>query len=98
MASAIRNLKEPSGAQPMDSDLLRIEQDAKARILERTSLGIRLGLEALSLRMLMVLALLLNAGLFAWCLLDPKWERLVAAAAFAVFSYFVIHVKPKQGE
>jgi hypothetical protein len=80
----------------MDSDLLKIEQDAKAKLLERMSLGIRVGLEALSLRMLMVLAMILNAGVFAWCLWDPRWERLVAAGAFAVFSYFVIHVKPRE--
>jgi len=80
----------------MDSDLVKVEQDARQRILERTALGVRIGLEALSLRMLMVLALLLNAGIFGWCLLDPRWERLAAATAFAVFSYFVIHVKPKE--
>lgn len=80
----------------MNSDLEKIEQDAKQRILERTALGLRIGLEALSLRMLMVLALLLNAGIFAWCLTDPRWERLVAAGLFSVFSYFVIHVKPKE--
>lgn len=80
----------------MDSDLVKVEQDARQRILERTALGVRLGLEALSLRMLMVLALLLNAGISAWCLAEPRWERLVAAGGFAVFSYFVIHVKPKE--
>lgn len=80
----------------MNSDLEKIEQDAKQRILERTALGVRIGLEALSLRMLMVLAMLLNAGIFAWCLLEPRWERLIAAGGFAVFSYFVIHVKPKE--
>lgn len=81
----------------MDSnDLVKIEQDAKAKLLERMSLGVRVGLEALSLRMLMVLALLLNASVFGWCLLDPRWERLVAAAGFSVFSYFVIHVKPRE--
>lgn len=80
----------------MNSDLEKIEQDAKQRILERTALGVRIGLEALSLRMLMVLSLFLNAGIFGWCLLEPRWERLASAAAFAVFSYFVIHVKPKE--
>lgn len=80
----------------MNSDLEKIEQDAKQRILERTALGLRIGLEALSLRMLMVLALLLNACIFGWCLGDPRWERLVAASVFAAFSYFVIHVKPKE--
>ena len=80
----------------MNSDIDKIEQDARARLMERTAAGVRIGLEALSLRMLMVLALLLNAGIFAWCLLEPRWERLAAACGFAVFSYFVIHVKPKE--
>lgn len=82
----------------MNSDLDKLEQDAKARIQERISLGIRVGLDALSLRMLMVLALVLNAGIFGWCLADPRWERLVAAGVFAVFSYFIVHVKPKAGD
>lgn len=86
----------PNGGLAMDRDLEKVEQDARARILEHTALGVRIGLEALSLRLLMVLAMLLNAGIFAWCLIDPRWERLVAAGAFAVFSYFVIHVKPKE--
>ena len=82
----------------MKNELETVEQDARARMLERMSMGVRVGLEALSLRMLMVLALLLNAGIFAWCLYDPRWERLVAAGVFALFSYCLVHVKPKQGE
>ena len=82
----------------MKNDLDQVEQDARARMLDRMALGVRIGLEALSLRLLMVLALLVNAGIFAWALYEPRWERLVAAIAFAVFSYFLVHVKPKAGE
>lgn len=82
----------------MTNDLDKLEQDARVRLQERMAMGIRIGLEALSLRLLMVLALLLNAGIFGWCLVDPRWERLVAAGVFALFSYFLVHVKPKQGE
>ena len=80
----------------MNNDLEQVTQDARARILERMATGVRIGLEALSLRLLMVLALLLNTGIFAWCLFEPKWERLVAACVFAVFSYCLVHVKPKE--
>lgn len=66
--------------------------------MERMALGVRIGLEALSLRLLTVLALLVNTGIFAWCLYNPTWERLVAAGGFSLFSYFLIHVKPKVGE
>jgi hypothetical protein len=97
MASGIRNLRALSGVpQPVNDDSKQIELDARQKIMEQTALGLRLGLEALSLRLLMVLALVLNAGAIAWCLSEPKWERLVGAAMFAVFSYFVIHVKPKE--
>jgi hypothetical protein len=97
MVSGIRSLREPSGETPkVNSDLVKLEQDAKARLLERTALGVRIGLEALSLRSIIVLALIVNAGLMAWALYDPRWERLVGAAAFALFSYCVIHVRPKE--
>ena len=83
--------------KPMDSDLLKLQQEAKARILEQTALGVRIGLEALSVRAITILALLLNAGLLSWALYDPRWERLGGAALFALFSYCVIHVRPRQG-
>src|SRR5882762_7201344 len=101
MVSGIRNLREPSGEtrpSTMDSDLFKLQQEAKARILEQTALGVRIGLEALSLRAITILALLLNAGLLAWALYDPRWERLGGAALFALFSYCVIHVRPKGGD
>jgi hypothetical protein len=82
----------------MDSDLVKLQQEAKARILEQTALGVRIGLEALSVRAITILALLLNAGLIAWALYNPQWERLAGATVFALFSYCVIHVRPKQGD
>ena len=98
MVSGIRNLREPSGATQVQNDIVQIEQDAKARLLERAALGVQIGLQALSLRAIVVLALLVNASLFAWALYNPMLERLAGAIAFAVFSYFVIHVKPKSGD
>lgn len=82
----------------MNNDLEQVAQDARARTMDRMALGVRIGLEALSLRLLMVIALLANAGISAWCMYAPSWERLAAAVVFALFSYFLIHVKPKAGE
>lgn len=96
MAFGKKRAKDRNGGLAMDNDLLKLEADAKQRILERTSLGVRIGMEALSLRAVSVIALLLNAGIVSWCLYAPVWERLAAVTVFAVFSYFVIHVKPKE--
>jgi O-antigen ligase len=79
----------------VNDDTARLALDARQKVIEQTALGLRIGLEALSLRLLTVLALVLTACMFAWSLSEPRWERLVASVAFAVFSYFVIHVKPK---
>lgn len=78
----------------MNDDLPKLELEARQRIIERTALGVRIGLEALSLRLILVLALVLNAGSIAWTLAQPDWQRLAASCLFALFSYFVIHVKP----
>ena len=96
MVSGIRQMRAPSGVRPMDSNLPQLELDAKQRILERSALGVRIGLESLGLRLVSVIALVLNARIVGWCLYAPVWERLVAVTVFAVFSYFVIHVKPKE--
>ena len=95
----VRNLrKAPSGEPQVQSDLLKLEADAKQRILDRMSLGVRIGLEALSFRLLSLVALILNAAVVGWSLLDPRWERIATCAIFAIFSYFVIHVRPNKGE
>lgn len=85
-------------AAPVNSDLLKLEADAKARIQERVALAIRIGMDALSFRLLSLVALILNAGVVGWSLLDPRWERIATCAIFAIFSYFVIHVRPNKGE
>ena len=97
MAFVIKTPRVRSGdRRAMDNNLPQLELDAKQRILERTALGVRIGLEALGLRLVSIIALCLNAGIVGWCLYAPVWERLAAVTVFAVFSYFVIHVKPKE--
>lgn len=77
------------------TDLIRAENEANQRLRERMALGLRIGLEALSVRLLTVIALVLNAGITGWSLVDPRWERLVSASVFALFSFAVIHIKMK---
>lgn len=77
------------------SDLIKAGQEAQDRMRERFALGLRIGLEALSIRVLTVIALVLNAGITGWSLIDPRWERLVSASVFALFSFAVLHFKLK---
>lgn len=43
------------------------------------------GLKVLTHRVVTLLVLLLTFALYAWCLLDPNWPRIVAASLFALF-------------
>jgi len=96
MAFVIKTPRGRNGELPVIDNLPQLEADAKQRILERSALGVRIALEAVSLRLVSVIALVLNACIVGWCLYAPVWERLAAVTVFAVFSYFLIHVKPKE--
>ena len=52
------------------------------------------GLQLLSQRLLTLLALLLDAGIFAWAMTTESWVRLAGAAAFSVAAWCVIHLRP----
>lgn len=54
---------------------------------------IRVGLEALSLRMLTTLVLLADCVLFAWALSIGTWQSLVTAIFFAVSTWCVLNLK-----
>ena len=51
---------------------------------------VRLALQIVSERLLTMLALCLNFSLGCWTMWGLQWERLVAMAVFALFSYLVI--------
>ena len=48
---------------------------------------VSVGLQVLSARVVLLLALVLTFSLFVWAVADPTWPRIVAAAAFAVLVF-----------
>lgn len=76
---------------------LELELSGKTEAMRVTQAIIRVGIEALSARMLTALALTLDAVLFFWCMVAPEWERLAAAVIFAIASWAVVNYRPPQG-
>lgn len=75
---------------------------AEHRVLEvdEQSRGMRaavlhMALEALSHRLLTLVALVLNALSVAWCLLYPDWLRVVTGLLFAVTCWTLINIQRK---
>jgi len=54
---------------------------------------VRLALSVISERLLVILALCLNFGLACWTMWGLGWERLVALAVFALFSFLLIKME-----
>lgn len=53
-----------------------------------------MALKALSLRLLTLVALLLNTGVFVWAMSADSWVRMAGAFGFAVTSWCVIYLRP----
>jgi hypothetical protein len=64
--------------------------------LEALATAVNLGIRVLSARMLVILALILDAGLFAWAMWAGGWDRLAIACAFAVAGWFTVHFRAKE--
>lgn len=82
------------------TDLSEVEILTAQRSAERQQLTaalINIGLNALSQRLVTILALLLDTGIFAWAISTESWVRLAGAVAFSVAAWCVIHLHP-QGE
>jgi hypothetical protein len=56
---------------------------------------VRLPLEVVMGRLLVILALFLSFGLACWVMYEPGWERLATMAFFSIFSYLVINIKER---
>jgi hypothetical protein len=56
---------------------------------------VRLALEVVMGRLLVILALFLSFGLACWVMYEPGWERLATMAFFSIFSYLVINIKER---
>jgi len=54
---------------------------------------VRVALDVVCQRLLIILALGLSFGLACWVCYEPAWERLVVMAFFSIFSYLCINIK-----
>jgi hypothetical protein len=56
---------------------------------------VRLALEVMMGRLLVILSLFLSFGLACWVMYEPGWERLTTMALFSIFSYLCINIKER---
>lgn len=56
---------------------------------------VRLALEVMMGRLLVILSLFLSFGLACWVMYEPGWERLTTMAFFSIFSYLCINIKER---
>jgi len=56
---------------------------------------VRVAMQALGMRMLLLLAMLLDAGMFSWAMMVGTWDRIAAAVLFAIATWFLIKVSPR---
>lgn len=74
---------------------LQLKEERKFRNeIEMVQQVIRVGLKALSLRMLTTLVLVADCVLFAWAISIGTWQALVTAVFFAVVTWCVLHLRP----
>jgi hypothetical protein len=59
---------------------------------------LRVGLEALGTRLLVLLSLLLDAGMFGWAMAAGTWPSIAAAVLFAVATWCLVKLTPHRGE
>ena len=59
---------------------------------------VRLGLEVITDRLILILALLSSAGLASWVMWGLGWERVATLAIFTVFAYALVRVKERGNE
>jgi FtsH-binding integral membrane protein len=79
-----------------EADIVQITEARAARAQLQQALNetaLALGLRMLSMRLLTVIALVLDAGIFAWAMASDTWPRAVCAVAFAVASWCVVHLR-----
>lgn len=53
--------------------------------------GVRVGLALLSERLLTLVGIAANLGVFVLVVLDPQWPKVAAAALFAVAVHCLVH-------
>jgi len=60
--------------------------------MDATSI-IRLALQVLSDRVVLILALVFNTVMCGWAMFGLGWERIAALAIFSIFSYLLVKSK-----
>lgn len=76
-----------------ESEQKKLEIQVRQKVLERTAEIVHVALDALSIRLITVLALVLQAGIFCWAMAAPTWERVAGATLFAIASWCLVHHK-----
>lgn len=76
-------------------DAAQNEVKRQAVQVAQAAMTIRVMMGALGQRLLLLLAMVLDAGLFSWAMVSGTWERIVAAVLFAIAMWFLIKVTPR---
>ena len=79
-----------------ESDLKVLELDRQKQA-ERATV-IKIALEALSHRLLTLVAMLLSAVATFWCMLQPDYVRVVTTLLFGIVAWCLINIRHRQGE
>ncbi len=51
------------------------------------------GIAILNYRVLNLLALLMDAFLFGWAMLQPEWQRILCASLFAAAAWVIVNLR-----
>ncbi|MBA0085094.1 MAG: hypothetical protein HRJ53_08865 [Acidobacteria bacterium Pan2503] len=68
----------------------------KAMENETLAAILQIALRTLSIRLLTLVSLLLNAGMFGWAMWAGGYDRLAVAGAFAAATWTLIHFRREQ--
>ena len=55
---------------------------------------INIGLKALSVQALTFMALILDAVMFGWAMVDGSWQRIAAAVLFSAATWCLVKLSP----
>lgn len=59
---------------------------------------IRIALEALSQRLIVLIALIMNCGVFVYAIYWDTWHHLAGAVGFGIVSWCLVMIRPKTME
>lgn len=75
------------------SEIERLQMQEHARVVGQLAQAAKACLEALSLRMMKITALVLMAVLSGWSMLQPDWIRVVTSLVFDIAAWFMVNQK-----